>query len=192
MVEGRKNRDPSTWLRAGFGTEGTREQGTEKQGPFDFTQGRLRDRSTSLGAGFGTKRTRVQGARQPGSDSDLCGLSVKADHGTILSRRGEMIGKLQRDQRSRVRGQKRNDLVAVWRKDLGGGGLTRSRPRIQRPQAPPRRRFNAAPAGRLAETRNFCSRTAPADTTAARSGTRALPRRSGGWLRRRPKGPRVR
>jgi hypothetical protein len=36
---------------------------------------------------------------------------------------GEMIGKLGRDQRSGVRGQKRKDLRRRWRGCLGGGGL---------------------------------------------------------------------
>jgi hypothetical protein len=58
---------------------------------------RSRDPSTSLRAGFGTEGTREQGARQEGSDSGLCGLWVKADHGTIVRREGVMIGKLGED-----------------------------------------------------------------------------------------------
>ena len=47
------------------------------------------------------------------------------DHGTIVRQGSEMIGKLQRDQRSRVRDQKKNDLRRRWRGCLGGGGLDR-------------------------------------------------------------------
>ena len=36
---------------------------------------------------------------------------------------GEMIGKLDRDQRSGVRCKKSKDLEAVWRRDFGVEGL---------------------------------------------------------------------
>jgi hypothetical protein len=45
------------------------------------------------------------------------------DHEVIVRQKGEMIGKLQRDQRSGVRDQKKNDLRTVRRGDFGGGGL---------------------------------------------------------------------
>ena len=47
------------------------------------------------------------------------------DHGTILRRKGVIIGKLGRDQRSGVRDQKRKDLRRRWRGCLGGEGLDR-------------------------------------------------------------------
>ena len=47
------------------------------------------------------------------------------DHGTILRRKGVIIGKLGRDQRSGVRDQKRKDLRRRGRGCLGGGGLDR-------------------------------------------------------------------
>ena len=37
--------------------------------------------------------------------------------------KGIIIGKLERDQRSGVRGQKRNDLRLGWRARLGGVGI---------------------------------------------------------------------
>ena len=45
------------------------------------------------------------------------------DHGTILRRKGVIIGKLGRDQRSGVRDQKRNDLRRGWRAGLGSVGV---------------------------------------------------------------------
>jgi hypothetical protein len=58
---------------------------------------------------------------------DCAGLWVEGDHGTILRLKRVMIGKLDRDQRSRVRDQKRKDLRRRWRVCLGGGGLDNGR-----------------------------------------------------------------
>jgi hypothetical protein len=74
--------------------------------PFDFAQGRLWQR---------------------GSDSGLCGLGVKGDHGTILRQGGVMIGKLRRDQRSGVRDQKKNELGARWTAFGAARGLDKKR-----------------------------------------------------------------
>jgi hypothetical protein len=48
----------------------------------------------------------------PCSLAPLVPATLLFDHGTIVLRMGEMIGKLDRDQRSGVRDQKKNDLGA--------------------------------------------------------------------------------
>jgi hypothetical protein len=53
--------------------------------------------------------------------------TLLVDHGTIVLRMGEMIGKLDSDQRSGVRDQKKNELGAGWTAFETAGGLDKKR-----------------------------------------------------------------
>jgi hypothetical protein len=117
VVSDQKRRDPSTSLRAGFGTEGLRERKGGKQLPAFNSQ------LPALPA----ERAAFLAPSVPLSFGPLVPATLLFDHGTIVLRMGEMIGKLGRDQRSGGRDQKKNELWARWTAFEAAGELDNKR-----------------------------------------------------------------
>ena len=77
------------------------------------------------GVGGARKRgdSRIPAATGCGSDSGVHSFWEEADHGTIVLRKGVMIGKLGKAGTKGPMEQGMNDLGLGWRGGLGGGGL---------------------------------------------------------------------
>ena len=91
-------------------------------GSWPVANSRLRTKWTVNG---GQNAGRRRAGRRSGSDFGLLGdFCLLFDHGTIVRQKREMIGKVDREQRSGVRDQKKNNLGRSGRLKLGIGGLT--------------------------------------------------------------------